>query len=574
MHLCPTCDAPCGDDDLFCEVDGTRLSPSSPPPGEITEEESPSSTALLSAALRASAVSEAGGCNACGAAHADDGDGYCKGCGHRLTFVAEPFSGRGDGALDEPAVTSLRPGLSVGAYTVLEPAARDDARATTNDGREVLMLLGSPSSLAVETEALGRLRGMRGFPELIERGTRPPLAWAALTAPHASLRKLGDVVQNGTPAEAVAAIEGLLDLVEAAEHVGYCFYPAPRDLLMAGDGKVAVSRLRGAQRGRAMDARRLLESLGDVFLAPAILGPTRLVRLLVANRDAEEAIDRSIGDVRRLLDEVKLELGETRRSDTTAELCDPGLWRPYNQDATALARGVSVEGQPFTVMVVCDGVSSSPHSELASSAAARAARDALAHFLRSPDVMHESVTSAVSSAIRAAHTAICAAHVAAPVADLPGTTIVVGVVYKQRLTVGWVGDSRVYWLSPRGAELLSHDHSWVNDAIARGEVSDASEVQGALAHTITRCLGPLEVGDVPAEVEPDVKSRELTGRGVVLLCSDGLWNYTPAPEDLARVLRALPDDRNAVAMARLFVNYALARGGHDNVSVAIHAFTP
>jgi serine/threonine protein phosphatase PrpC len=573
VQLCPTCDAPCGDDDLFCEADGTRLSPSLPPPGEITEEESPSSTALLSAALRVSALSDAGGCVACGAAHADDGDGYCKVCGHRLGFGTEPFSSR-DASVDEAPATSLRPGLAVGAYTVLGNAARDDARATTSDGREVLMLLGSPAALAVETEALAKLRGVRGFPELIERGQKPPLAWAALTAPPAYLRKLGDVVQNGTPAEAVAAIEGLLDLVEAAEQLGYCFYPAPRDLLMQCDGKVAVSRLRGAQRSRRMDARRLLESLGDVFLAPAILGPTSLVRLLVANRNAEDASDRSIADVRRHLDAVKAELDEPLGADETAELCDPGLWRPYNQDTTALARGVSVEGEPFTVMVVCDGVSSSPHSELASSTAAAAARDALQHFLRSPDVMHETAASAVSKAIRAAHLAICAAHAAAPVTDLPGTTIVVGVVYQRRLTVGWVGDSRVYWLSPRGAELLTHDHSWVNDAIARGEVEDASEVQGALAHTITRCLGPLEVGDVLAEVEPDVKSRDLTGRGVVLLCSDGLWNYAPSPEDLARVLRALPDDRNAVAVARLFVNYALARGGHDNVSVAIHAFTP
>jgi serine/threonine protein phosphatase PrpC len=574
VQLCPTCDASCGDDDLFCEADGTRLSPSLLPPGEITEEESSSTTAMLSAALRVSALSDAGGCVACGAAHADDGDGYCKTCGHRLGFGTEPFSSRADASVDESPATSLRPGLAVGAYTVLGPAARDDARAQTSDGREVLMLLGSPSALAVETEALAKLRGVRGFPELIERGQKPPLAWAALTAPPAYLRKLGDVVQNGTPAEAVAAIEGLLDLVEAAEHAGYCFYPAPRDLLMQCDGKVAVSRLRGAQRSRRMDARRLLESLGDVFLAPAILGPTRLVRLLVANRNAEDAIDRSIADVRRHLDAVKVELGEPLGNDHTAELCDPGLWRPYNQDTTALARGVSVEGEPFTVMVVCDGVSSSAHSELASNLAARAARDGLDHFLRSPDVRSETMSSAVSKAIRAAHLAICAAHAAAPVADLPGTTIVVGVVYKSRLTVGWVGDSRVYWLSPRGAELLTHDHSWVNDAIARGEVEDASEVQGALAHTITRCLGPLEVGDVPAEVEPDVKSRELTGRGVVLLCSDGLWNYTPAAEDLARVLQALPDDRNAVAVARLFVNYALARGGHDNVSVAIHAFTP
>jgi PPM family protein phosphatase len=573
VQLCPTCDAPCGDDDLFCEADGTRLSLSLLPPGEITEEEAPSATALLSAALRASATSEAGGCVACGAAHADDGDGYCKGCGHRLEVGTAPFSSRGD-SVDEPPATSLRPGLAVGAYTVFGPAARDDARATTPDGREALVILGAPSAIAVEAEALQKLRGARGFPELLERGLKAPLAWAALSAPPASLRRLGDVVQDGTPAQAVAAIEGLLDLVESAEHVGYSFYPAPRDLLVQSDGKVAVSRVRGAQRGRPLDARRLLESLGDVFLAPAILGPTQLVRLLVPNRDAEDAIDRSIADVRRLLDAVKVELGEPVGSDETAELCDPGLWRPYNQDATAVSRGVSFAGEPYTVMVVCDGVSSSPHSELASSTASRAARDALDQFLRSRDVVHETEASAVSRAIGAAHLAICAAHAAAPVSDLPGTTIVVGLVYKKRLTVGWVGDSRIYWLSPRGAELLTHDHSWVNEAIARGEVKDASEVQGALAHTITRCLGPLEVGDVPAEVLPDVKSRELSGRGVVLLCSDGLWNYTPAPEDLARVLQALPDDRNAVSVARLFVNYALARGGHDNVSVAIHAFTP
>ena len=530
-------------------------------------------TTLTDAALPTSATGEVGGCVACGAAHADDGDGYCKRCGHWLGSGTE-FSPSSVDPAEEAPTTSLRPGLRVGAYTILGPAARDDARASAPDGREVLVILGLPSTLSVEIEALQKLRGVRGFPDLLERGQKPPLAWAALSAPPASLRKLGDVVQNGTPAQAVEAIEGLLDLVEAAEHFGFSFYPAPRDLLLQPDGKVAVSRVRSAQRGRRIDARRLLESLGDVFLAPAILGPTRLVRLLVPNRDAEEARDRSIDDVRRLLDEVKLDLSVPAGRDETAELCDPGLWRPYNQDATALSRGVSFAGEPFTVMVVCDGVSSSPHSELASSTAARSARDALDHFLRSADVVHETGMSAVSKAINAAHLAICADHAASPVVDLPGTTIVVGLIYKNRLTVGWVGDSRIYWLTPRTSELLTHDHSWVNEAIARGEVKDASEVQGSLAHTITRCLGPLEVGNAHTEISPEVKSRDLTGPGVVLLCSDGLWNYTPAPDDLSRVLRALPDDRNAVSVARLFVNYALARGGQDNVSVAIHAFTP
>ncbi len=222
-------------------------------------------------------------------------------------------------------------------------------------------------------------------------------------------------------------------------------------------------------------------------------------------------------------------------------------------------------------MVVCDGVSSSSFSERASQVAARAARDALGHFARSPDIAHDSGASAVAQAIRAAHLAICAAHVAEPVVDPPGTTIAAALIFRKRLTVGWVGDSRGYWLTSRGAELLTHDHSWVNEAIARGEVQDPDEVQGALAHTITKCLGPLEVGDVPAEIEPDVRARDLAGPGLVLLCTDGLWNYAPKAADIAAVIRSAPDASNAVEVGRLLVNYALARGGQDNVSVTVYA---
>jgi serine/threonine protein phosphatase PrpC len=145
-------------------------------------------------------------------------------------------------------------------------------------------------------------------------------------------------------------------------------------------------------------------------------------------------------------------------------------------------------------------------------------------------------------------------------------------IYRQRVTVGWVGDTRAYWFTDRDAELLTHDHSWVNEALARGEVKDADEVQGALAHTITKCLGPLEVGDEPAEVEPDVRWRDLAERGVIVLCTDGLWNYASKAEDLAAIFRATGpgNESDAVDVGRLLVNYALVRGGQDNVSVAIY----
>jgi serine/threonine protein phosphatase PrpC len=379
------------------------------------------------------------------------------------------------------------------------------------------------------------------------------------------------VVQNRTVGETVAAIAGLLELAEIVEQAGFTFYPSPSDLLLAPDGSVLLSRLRGARplgRSEAFDARGLLESLAEIFLAPAISGPTRLVRLLVPSRDPG---DKGLRFARAEIAGVVTELAAEPPRGSVAELCDPGLWRPYNQDSTAIGHGRTLAGEPFVVMVVCDGVSSSSFSERASQIAARAARDALSHFARSPDIAHDSAASAVAQSIRAAHLAICVAHVAEPVADPPGTTIAAALVFRKRLTVGWVGDSRAYWLTPRGAELLTHDHSWVNEAIARGEVKDADEVQGALAHTITKCLGPLEVGDVPSEIEPDVRARDLAGPGLVLLCSDGLWNYAPKPADIAAIIRTARDETDAFEVSRLLVNYALARGGQDNVSVTVYA---
>jgi serine/threonine protein phosphatase PrpC len=551
VKQCPTCGAACADDDVFCEADGTKLAPK----GAAEVAPSSASKSLVPPPPQ-------GACDACGADAADDGDGYCRVCGHKLVTAAS-----------HRAAGPLLAGMRLGNYMVRQSTG-DRATASSPDGSEVLLVVGEPEALAAEARALERIGDHRAFPRVVERDDDASGAFLALSAPSNSARMLADVVQNRTVEQTVAAIAGLLSLARRVEAAGYGFQPSPSDLLLLPDGSVILSRVRGAQvlpKGGRLDARRLLESLSEIFLAPAILGPTSLVRLLVPSRETQTGAGASIDEVEAELGRVKEEVGRPRPRAAMADICDPGLWRPYNQDSTAMDHGVTTGGDPFVVMVVCDGVSSSSFSERASQVAARAARDVLGHFARSPDITHDSGASAVGQAIRAAHLAICADHVAEPVADPPGTTIAVALVFKKRLTVGWVGDSRAYWLTSRGVEQLTHDHSWVNEAIARGEVKDADEVQGALAHTITKCLGPLEVGDVPAEIEPDVRSRDLAGPGLVLLCSDGLWNYAPKPTDIAAVMRVARDETDAAEVARLLVNYALARGGQDNVSVAVYA---
>jgi serine/threonine protein phosphatase PrpC len=93
-----------------------------------------------------------------------------------------------------------------------------------------------------------------------------------------------------------------------------------------------------------------------------------------------------------------------------------------------------------------------------------------------------------------------------------------------------------------------------------------------LAHALTKCLGPLEVGEEGRirEIEPDVRARDLPIDGHVVLCSDGLWNYFPHAADVAELVKSAGPGATPPTIARLLVHHALARGGMDNTTVAVY----
>ena len=66
-------------------------------------------------------------------------------------------------------------------------------------------------------------------------------------------------------------------------------------------------------------------------------------------------------------------------------------------------------------------------------------------------------------------------------------------------------------------------------------------------------------------VVPQVVTLQPTTPGVFLLCSDGLHNYRPQPEDLQPLLPCGPEE---------FVKVALDAGGHDNITVVLVPFAP
>ncbi len=152
----------------------------------------------------------------------------------------------------------------------------------------------------------------------------------------------------------------------------------------------------------------------------------------------------------------------------------------------------------------------------------------------------------------------------------PAATFVSAVLTAGTATVCWLGDSRAYWLGAgaSGAQRLTRDDSMAEELVAAGVLGAAEAMDSPQAHVVTRWIGTDLAGQAA-----HVVTFEPPGRGVLLLCSDGLWNYAPDAADLAaRALpRALTDPLGAAAS---LVAFALSSGGHDNVTAVLVPFPP
>jgi serine/threonine protein phosphatase PrpC len=128
-----------------------------------------------------------------------------------------------------------------------------------------------------------------------------------------------------------------------------------------------------------------------------------------------------------------------------------------------LSRGIAGGGDPISIIVVCDGVSSSHDPSRGANAAAVSAAD---RFVAALTACAEP-EAAMRQAVLEAHDAVCnlVATGADPVAR-PLTTIVAALVRPGAVTVGWAGDSRAYVLAGDG-RLLTRDDSWVNAVVER-----------------------------------------------------------------------------------------------------------
>lgn len=138
------------------------------------------------------------------------------------------------------------------------------------------------------------------------------------------------------------------------------------------------------------------------------------------------------------------------------------------------------------------------------------------------------------------------------------TTLVAIVIQDDQMLVVSVGDSRVYRLQNHQAELVTSDHSWVQEQIDRGVLAGKEKVIASRRNKITRCLGSRD------QVGVDMWRIVLMPRDRVLLCSDGLSSYLDKSEliDIGR-------QSNLQKAVNRLIDTAYDNGSPDNISAVL-----
>jgi PPM family protein phosphatase len=269
---------------------------------------------------------------------------------------------------------------------------------------------------------------------------------------------------------------------------------------------------------------------------------------------------------------------EVSIDERLALVSDVGRRHPINEDTGSVARGSS----DSVVMVVADGVSTAANSASASAATVEAVVAALRSLPEtdggsssggsptpaSPPggallLPADPLSDAVRSAIAAANQAVLDLPFAGGEGDGPETTVVVALCRGGRVSIGWAGDSRAYLVGPDAAEQLTVDDSWAEEAIRGGEMSRQQAMLDRRAHLVTQVLGMRD-----QSLDIHIVERELPEDCILLLCSDGLWNYFLESDELAATLRQ-HNTVDSLSECRYLVDAANERGGQDNVTVAL-----
>lgn len=221
-------------------------------------------------------------------------------------------------------------------------------------------------------------------------------------------------------------------------------------------------------------------------------------------------------------------------------------------------------GSRGCVMVVADGMGGQNAGEVASAIAIDTVQELFSPNKMSADVFDKSdaIKSFLKKVIFECDVRIKKRTEEDPSTEGMGSTIVIAWLIGCKLYVAWLGDSRAYsFVKQKGIARLSKDHSYVQQLVDAGAITDEEAMNHPNSNVITRSLG-----DTSQKAKADVVEYDIEDDQIVLLCSDGLCGVCK-DEEIGGIIEEECSDLQKCKES--LTTAALTAGGSDNITISL-----
>ena len=241
----------------------------------------------------------------------------------------------------------------------------------------------------------------------------------------------------------------------------------------------------------------------------------------------------------------------------SAGRCDIGKHRINNEDA------VFIHNTQFgclpNLFIVADGMGGHNAGEIASNKAIQNFCDYI-HFNREKQQLNQNdIVELLKEGILYSNQTIYHKSIVDPHLHGMGTTFLGATIFENSLYIANVGDSRLYLISKQGIQQITTDHSFVEEMVRTGTLSEEEAEHHPQRNVITRAVGTQET------VTVDTYVLTLEPNTYILMCSDGLTNMLHDSEIAA--LCSIKSDLHD--LVHVLIDTANEKGGFDNISVIL-----
>lgn len=231
---------------------------------------------------------------------------------------------------------------------------------------------------------------------------------------------------------------------------------------------------------------------------------------------------------------------------------DIGRVRKINEDSYFSYRNENLIGG-----MVADGMGGYKAGEVASRMTTMIVKD---HIIRkfTPDMDYVELAEMIRRAFIEANGEIFEYSRHHEEAQGMGTTASMAFVYRNKLVVVHVGDSRVYTVTNESISQVTTDHSLVQELLSRGRITSDDAKNHPQKNVITRAIG------TEPSIKVDVSIQDYNGE-TICISSDGLTNLVSD----VQIKSIINENEDLQAAAEALVAFANKKGGMDNITCLV-----